>query len=213
MPDTPPEIRDVLERARQDMPELAGVTPSAGLAQAAIDAGIAPDPRASNGEAPNSLIAGLREQHHRIGLAKTTTIALPWWEGKLGVRFHYLDDRGFDRLLEIAAGSGTPDEIKRANRDLVIAGCDEVVARADTGDDWGPLMEGEHLRFDRRLADLLQLGGVRDSARSVLEGLWDDPVKAQLAIGQLAGDYSTWLRGQAPGVADRLVGESRRPDR
>jgi hypothetical protein len=212
MPETPEEIRSVLDRARGDMPELAGLTPSAGLAQAAIDAGIAPDPRAGNGQAPNSLIAGLREQHRRIGLAKTTTIPLPWWDGKLGVRFHYLDDRGFDRLLEIATGSGTPEQIKRANRDLVIAGCDEVVARADTGEEWGPLVEGERLRFDARLAELLQLRA-GDSARSVLEALWDDPVKAQLAIGQIAGDYSTWLRGQAPGVAERLAGESRRPDR
>lgn len=206
MPETPPEIRDVLARARQDMPELAGLpdTPST----------VQPDSPPSNGhdEAPSSLIAGLREQHRRIGLAKVTTIALPWWDSKLGVRFHFLDDRGFDRLLEIAAGNGTPDQIKRANRDLVIAGCDEVVARADPGDDWGPLVDGEHLRFDRRLAELLQLGPT-DSARSVLEGLWDDPVKANLAIGEVAGQYSTWLRGQAPEVAERLQGESRRPDR
>lgn len=212
MPDTPPEIRDVLARASQDMPELAGVTPSAGLAQAAIDAGIAPDPRPGNGEAPSSLIAGLRAQHRRIGLAKTTTIPLPWWQGKLGVRFHYLDDRGLDRLLEIASGQGTPAQIKRANRDLVIAGCDEVVARTDDGEEWGPVLDGERRRFDQRLAELLQLGPT-DSARQVLERLWDDPVRADVAIGEVAGQYSTWLRGQAPEVATSLQGESPRPDR
>lgn len=212
MPDTPPEIRDVLARASQDMPELAGVTPSAGLAQAAIDAGIAPDPSAGNGEAPSSLIAGLRAQHRRIGLEKTTTIPLPWWDGKLGVRFRYLDDRGFDRLLEIASGSGSPEMIRRANRDLVIAGCDEVVARADSGEEWGPVIEGERVRFDRTLADALQLGPA-DSARQVLFALWDDPVRAAMAVGEIAGQYSTWLRGQAPEVAKSLEGESRRPDR
>jgi hypothetical protein len=208
MPEPPEEIRSVLERARQDMPELGGVTPSAGLAQAGIDAGIAPDPRAgNNGEAPNSLIAGLRAQHRRIGLETTTTIALPWWDGKLGVRFHYLDDKGFDRLLEIASGNGSPSQIRRANRDLVIAGCDEVVARDSSSDEWGPVMEGERIRFDRRLAELLQLGPT-ETARQVLEALWDEPVKAQMAIGEVAGQYSTWLRGQAPEVAERLQGES-----
>ena len=204
MPDTPPEIRDVLERARQDMPELGGVVDAP--PEAVRESHIA------NGEAPNSLIAGLRAQHRRIGAEKTTTIPLPWWDGKLGVRFHYLDDRGFDRLLEIASGNGTPAQIKRANRDLVIAGCDEVVARADTGDEWGPVLEGERLRFDRRLADLLELGPT-ESARQVLEALWDEPVKAAMAIGEVAGQYSTWLRGQAPEVAESLKGESRRPDR
>jgi hypothetical protein len=212
MADTPPEIRAVLERASADMPELGGVTPSAGLAQAAVDAGIAPDPRAGNGEAPNSLIAGLRAQHRQIGLSKTTTVALPWWDGKLGVRFHFLDDRGFDRLLEIAVGGGSPAQIRRANRDLVIAGCDEVVARKEAGDDWGPLVEGERLRFDKRLAELLQLRPT-ESAREVLEALWDDPIRANLAIGEVAGRYSDWLRGQAPEVAEHLQGESRRPDR
>jgi hypothetical protein len=212
MPDTPPEIRDVLERASRDMPELGGVAPSAGLAQAAIDAGIAPDPRAGNGEAPNSLIGALREQHRRIGLEKTTTIPLPWWDGKLGIRFRYLDDRGFDRLLEVAAGNGSPAQIKRANRDLVIAGTEEVVARTDSGEPWGPLIEGQRMRLDRELADALQLGPT-ESARQVLEALWDEPVKAQMAIGEVAGHYSDWLRGQAPEVAERLAGESRRPDR
>jgi hypothetical protein len=207
MPETPPEIRDVLERARGDMPELGGLTDRPG----AIEPEPAPAPHA-NGEAPNSLIGALREQHRRIGLEKATTIPLPWWDGKLGIRFRYLDDRGFDRLLEVAAGNGSPAQIKRANRDLVIAGCEEVVARADSDEAWGPLIEGQRMRLDRDLADALKLGPT-ESARQVLEALWDGNVKAQLAIGEVAGQYSDWLRGQAPEVAERLQGESRRPDR
>jgi hypothetical protein len=207
MPETPPEIRDVLERARGEMPELGGLTDRPGT----IEPESAPAPHA-NGEAPNSLIGALREQHRRIGLEKATTIPLPWWDGKLGIRFRYLDDRGFDRLLEVAAGNGSPAQIKRANRDLVIAGCEEVVARADSDEAWGPLIEGQRMRLDRDLADALKLGPT-ESARQVLEALWDGNVKAQLAIGEVAGQYSDWLRGQAPEVAERLQGESRRPDR
>jgi hypothetical protein len=199
MAETPPELRSVLERASRDMPELGGLP-----AQPAEPVLVV------NGEAPNSLIAGLRAQHTKIGRETTTTIALPWWQDKLGVRFHYLDDRGFDKLLAVASGSSDSTAIRKANVDIVIAGCDEVVARASADDDWGSLVPGERLRFDHRLAELLALDA-GDSAKSVLVALWDTPVKAAMAIGEVAGQYSTWLRGQAPEVAERLTGESPRP--
>ena len=171
-----------------------------------------PRPGAGNGEAPSSLIAGLRAQHRQIGLEKTTTIPLPWWDGKLGVRFRYLDDRGFDRLLEIASGSGSPEMIRRANRDLVIAGCDEVVARADSGEEWGPVIEGERVRFDRTLAERSSSAPPTAPAK-YLSALWDDPVRAAMAVGEIAGQYSHVAAGPGAGGRQSLQGESRRPDR
>jgi hypothetical protein len=206
----PPELQATLDRARGEMPGLGGVTPSAGLAQAAIDAGIAPDPHAGNGEAaPGSVLAGLREQHRRIAARTSTIIELPFWQGKLATRYHYLDERVLGRMLSMVTGATDPMVALEANTDLLIGGCDEVLARRDQGEPWGPVVEGERLRYDRRLAELLQLDA--STARETVHALFGGRIQGAMAIGKHAANYIEWLQGETPGVVESLQGESETP--
>jgi hypothetical protein len=165
-------------------------------------------PPIENGEPPSSLIAGLREQHRRIEQRTSVLLELPLWEGKLACRYHYLDERSLDRLIRRITGSDDPATIRGANADLLIGGCDELLARRDEDDDWGPIIEGEHLRYDTRLAELLQLPLEQDSARGVVDALFGGRVRGAMALGAHAQQYIEWLQGQAPEVAEQFRGES-----
>ena len=161
-----------------------------------------------NGEPPSSLIAGLREQHRRIAQRTSVLIELPLWQGKLAARYHYLDERSLGRLIRQITNSDDPSVILQANTDLLIGGCEELLARRDEQDEWGPPIEGEHVRYDTRLADALQLPLEQDSARGVVHALFGGRVRGAMAIGAHAQRYIEWLQGQAPEVAEQLQGES-----
>jgi hypothetical protein len=187
----PPQAQAMLDRARADLPE-----PDAA-------------PASSNGDAPpGSLIAGLREQHRRIAARTSHVFELPLWQGKLGIRLRYSDEKDHARLIKVVTTSDNdPAILNRANFDLVIAGTVEIVARVDEADEWGPLVDGETIRLDARLAELLKLGPC-PTARAVLTALFDTPAKANWAVGRLSGEYVQWLTGEAPEVAEQFAGES-----
>jgi hypothetical protein len=205
MPEPPEEVRAVLERARQDMPELGG-EPSI------IEQPTEPfTPVGGNGDPPDSLISELREQYRRAARQTTHVFELPGWEGRLGVRLRYVDERDRTRVVKVAMNnSEDPVALTRANIDLLVAGAVEVLARRADSEEWQPVVAGETLRFDQRLADALGLGECK-RARDVVIALFHGPERAPWAVDRLSGDYGQWLRGEAPEVAETLQGESRRP--
>lgn len=164
--------------------------------------------REHNGEAPTSLIADLREQHRRIRRRKHTVIELPYglWAGKLAVRYRLLDDDGLGKMLR-AVQTAEGEQLLEANADILISACVEVLARRDTDQPWGPLVDDEHLRFEPRLAELLELGGA-DSARQVLYALYGGRTEGALAINDQAASYIAWAQGKTPEVVSELEGES-----
>jgi hypothetical protein len=199
MAELPPEAAAVLERAR-----VAGDAPD-------IDVGPlepAPAPAAGNGEAPSSLIADLRAQHQRITRRTYTTIEFPpgLWAGKLAVRYRYLDEKAIGRMLQLVNLADDPAVVLEANTDIMIAGCAEVLGRRDLDEEWGSVVPGERLRFEPRLAELLQLDA--KDARGVVHALFGGRIKGAIAIGAHATKYINWLQGEAPGVAETLEGES-----
>jgi hypothetical protein len=199
--DLPEGARELYDRVRGELPGLAE----------------APRPiETVDAEPASSLIAELRAQHARIARRTHTTIELPrgLWAGKLAVRYRYPDERSFDRLVTNAVNANDSQSQARANVDLMIAGCEEVVGRADDGDAWGPIIDGERVRYDKRLSDALGLGV--DSARDVVYALFAPPgadarVKAAMAIGAHADLYVKWLQGETPEVVEALSGESPAP--
>lgn len=206
-PEIPAEVKATLERARADIPDLPD--PTTGVTAGRGPGGPEPEP-ATNGhdEPPGSLIAELRAQHRRIGQRKNTIIELPYglWAGKLAVRYHLLDERALSRMMK-AVQTAEGEALLEANADILIGGCDEVVARRDTDEPWGPIVPGEHFKFDQRLAEALQLGPA-DGARQVLYGLYGGRVEGALAINDQAGDYIAWAQGKTPEVVSELEGES-----
>ena len=208
MADMPPEARATLERARVDNPDLPD--PAAGVTAADAAPGPQEPPVAANGHAdpPGSLIAELRAQHRRLEQRKTTVIEFPYglWAGKLAVRYRLLDERALTRMLK-AVQTAEGEALLEANADILIGGCDEVIARRDTDEPWGPIVPGEHFKFDRRLADALQLGP-GDTARQVLYGLYGGRIEGALAINDQAAAYIAWAQGKTPEVVSELQGES-----
>lgn len=201
----PPELADAYERAqavRPDLPPVEGFGPEPDAEPASVPED-GPEPAGNgHGPPPDSLIAELRAQHDRIARRRSEVFALPLWDGKLGARLRYSDEGDFNRLVKAAAASAdNPAALMRANANLLIAGCEEVLGRADDSGPWVPLIDGERLRFDARLADVLQLGPVT-GARDVLVALFHGPERAQWAIGRLSREYFEWLTGEAPEVAD-----------
>jgi hypothetical protein len=190
----PPQAQAALDRARQEMPGLGG-----GLS--AVEPEAAPSVEA----APGSVLAGLREQQRRIAARTHTTIELPFWQGKLATRYHYLDERVLGRMLTMVSTAADPMVALEANTDLLVGGCDEVLARRDEGEPWGPIVEGEHVRYDRRLAELLQLDAT--TAREVVAAVFGGRVRGAMAIGAHAARYIEWLQGTAPEVVESLQGE------
>jgi hypothetical protein len=195
MAELPPEAAAVLERARAtgaDIPEVPTAAPAP----------------ASNGEPPSSLIADLRVQHQRITRRTYTTIEFPpgLWAGKLAVRYRYLDEKAIGRMLQLVNLADDPAVVLEANTDIMIAGCAEVLGRRDLDEEWGSIVPGEHLRFEPRLAELLQLEAT--DARGVVHALFGGRIKGAIAIGAHATKYINWLQGEAPGVAETLEGES-----
>jgi hypothetical protein len=161
---------------------------------------------ALNGEPPSSLIAALREQHRRIGERKSVVLELPGFDGKLAARYHYLDERSLKRVLRLIQQSDDPGAILQANTDLLIGGCEEILARRTDEEEWGPLVDGEVIRYDERLGELL--GFKTSSAREVVWALFHGRIRGALAIGAHSQRYVEWLQGQASEVAEDLTGES-----
>lgn len=166
-------------------------------------------PQEPNGEAPSSLIAGLREQHRRIAQRKTVLLELPLWEGKLAARYRYLDERSLQRILRLAGSSNNdPHVLLQANTDLLVGACDELLARRDDGEEWGPIFDDGPVRYEKRLTDALHLELETDTARSVVHVLFGGRTRGAMAIGAHVQQLIEWLQGQVPEVAEELQGES-----
>jgi hypothetical protein len=194
MVEIPDEAAELLERARAD------------------ELGEEEEPPASSsnghGAAPGSLIAGLRAQQRQIAKGRTTIIEFPrgLWAGKLAARYQLLDERALNRLRRVTQ-TADADELLDANADVLISACLEVLARRDTSEPWGPIIEGERLRFDRQLGEALELDA--DTARQVLYALCGGRIEGAGVVNSLSADYVSWWQGATPEVVDELAGESR----
>jgi hypothetical protein len=197
----PPEVSEMLARARGEMPELAGHPPPAEQPTEAFEA-------VSNGDAPGSVIAALRAQHRKIARRRTTVIELPrgLWNGLMAVRYHHVDDRTYRRLAQ-AAEETDPSRNRAINADVLIAACDEVLGRTDENADWGPLEDGRVFRFDPELAAALQLGEVKGARGVVYRLFGETPEEATAPLARHAFRFGEWLSGEAPEVAEQLQGE------
>lgn len=206
----PSQAEELLARARQDPPapedppELAEEEEEP--QEELLDQQESPASALADDVPPDSKIAELRRQRERIQAKRSTVLSLPHWEEKLGVKLRFADEAQFKKLLRAAGTGDDPIRALRANSNLLIAGCIEVLCRADESDDWEAIVEGESLRFDERLAEVLELGPVK-SARDVLIALFGAQ-KAPWAIARLSGRYSDWLMGEEAQEAASEVGES-----
>jgi hypothetical protein len=195
MAEIPDEAAAILERARADGVDVAGPPPPDDVAST------------SNGDAPaGSLLADLRAQQQRLAQRKHTIIEFPYgmWGGKLAARYRLLDERALGRMLR-AIQNADGEALLDANADILISACDEVLARRDAGEQWGPIVDGQRFRFDKQLADALEVHA--ETARQVLYILVGGRVEGAGAINDMSAQYVAWWQGKTPEVANDLRGE------
>lgn len=140
-------------------------------------------------ETTPTLLDRLREKRQALGAERTITLAVPGYDGELGVRYRWKPYEELGRKGQQL--QKVKDPTRRdllAAADTLIALCDEVVVRVD--DEWIALAEEgeEAIRFDPELAD--KLGFSAATAREVVFGTFQN----DYAVLTQAMQLSVWLQ-------------------
>jgi hypothetical protein len=100
------------------------------------------------------------------------------------------------------------------NADTLIAVCEEVLARKTRTDPLVPLVPGETVRIDWRLAEVLGvpkalgLEPEQVTARMLLKEVFRGAPSPEISIGVHVNDYLEWAQGLEADTDEGLMGES-----
>lgn len=158
--------------------------------------------------AANPIVQALREQREKHLGDHFHDVEVPGYNGLFVIRCGPLGGRQLTIIQERVDRSKSPDKLFNVNADTLIAGCREVLGRVDLEDDLVTITdhEGEPVRIDVRLAEVLQLQAEtsRDVIRAVF-GLANDP---DVAVGVAAGTYMEWCSSANGAISEAVLGES-----
>lgn len=202
---------------------------ASGLAQAAIDAGIAPDPRnslthpgpAENGHhepepvteaAPGSVLAMLRARAKSLREEKTTDLDIPGYDGYLVGRYRAVS---LARIFARSTGVQTPLTIEWTTAaDTLATALVELFMRDSPDGELHPLFKDQPARFDDDLVECLALVVTQRTARAVLVALCGGDELGESRVWSHYMAFQGWLMAGEGGepaegeVAKRAVGES-----
>jgi hypothetical protein len=90
--------------------------------------------------------------------------------------------------------------------DILVAACENVLARRAPGGELEPLdPTGEPVTINERLAELLRVEA--HSSRELVRAVFDKAPSPELAVGDAVGDYLAWAQGADADLDDGLMGE------
>ena len=153
-----------------------------------------------------SVLDALRARREQLAEDHTLNIAVPGYEELLFVQLTVIPSRQLQTIRDRAERSNSPDAETNANADLLINGCQDILARANADDDLAPIDDREATTIGKRLAELLKLDD--SSARATLVDLFRAAPSPDLAIGVAAGEYVQWMRSGNQEIDETLLGES-----
>jgi hypothetical protein len=165
----------------------------------------------SNGAAaPSSLVEALRARRAAQAAGHSHDLVVPGWKGQLVIRCGPIGGAVMTALRERAEKSRSPERDFNLNADTLIAACREVLGRASPDGDLTTLVDddGEPVRIDSRLAELLGIETQRGRAREVLLALYAGANVPEVAIGVAGGEYMEWASSANAEVDEDLLGES-----
>jgi hypothetical protein len=168
------------------------------------------------------LLDRARRERERAQRAKPLELEVPGNETVV-VRYRPLPWEDAHRLLTSTADGA--ESALRNNLDALVAGCDELLLRADDGTlvplaralrdqgvDLGepdPNVVGK-VRFDEHAVNALGLHPAEPTAQATVLALFSGAVSPEFAIGQHAGVLADWIARASPEVDAEVAGGSER---
>jgi hypothetical protein len=158
---------------------------------------------------PDSVLQALRARRQTHAADRHVDLDVPGYRGLLVLRLGPIPSQTMSRLRERAERSRSPERDYNLNADTLIAACRQVLGRARPTDELQLLVdpEGEPVRIDERLAELLGVEGVKD-ARGMLRVLYEGANSPELAVAAAGGQYVEWASGANNEIDEELLGES-----
>jgi hypothetical protein len=150
-----------------------------------------------NGHQPTGL-DWLRARHDELAQDRTMDYPVPGYSGRLVLRFGLAPWKALAKIQNIGPGDdGTA--LLNVNADVLIAACRAVLVRDDEGALVSIDPEGQDVRIDKKLADLLDTGTA--SARETLAWLFP----SEVAIGVCASELLQWTQGTDREVTEDFI--------
>jgi hypothetical protein len=132
---------------------------------------------------------------------------VPGYGGLLVIRCTPLRGEDLTRLRLRIERSKDPSRDFQLAADILIAVCDNVLARRTPAGELEPLdPTGEPVAMTERLAELLRVKA--GSARDVVRAVFSLAPSPEMAVGDAVGDYLAWAQGADADLDDGLMGES-----
>jgi hypothetical protein len=203
---------------------VTGDDAAGGLAQAAIEAGIVPQPPYSNGDgeadvvsspepAPGSVLAALRERAAQLRSEQTTDLDIPGYNGLLVGRYKAVS---LSRVYAKSGGTETPLNPEWTTAADTLAGALVELFMRDAAEstELHPLFTDISARFDDDLVSALNLHPDARTGRAVLVALCGGGPLGETRVWAHYMAYQGWLLAGVEGepteqaVVSQVVGES-----
>jgi hypothetical protein len=170
-----------------------------------------PEPEPIEAAPTGSVVDLIKERRRDHAVEYTYDMLLPGYQGCLAIRCKAIEMDTVAGLPSVARSARNTQNAARLPFtiacDVIIAACQEVVARERYTEPWQPLDRGgESVGLDERLAKTLEIEA--PTARLLLVKLFSLAPSPQVAISAAADNYVDWLRGADADLDEELLGES-----
>lgn len=161
---------------------------------------------------PGSILDGIRKRLDHLSDPRRRFVEPIIGVESLVVKYKRLSDAELSTIAQktqddlTAAGDDTvsaSQAVTGGYMDALIAACDSIHLRQPDGS-LKPISEGETVRFDKRLAELLQ----RDDAKTAREALHASFAHNSLAIRTAYQRLSLWMANQLKDPEEEMAGNS-----
>jgi hypothetical protein len=169
------------------------------------DAEAEPDPVEA---APaGSVLDVIRERRSTRAAEHVYDMPVPGYGGLLVLRCTPLAGEALTPLRLRLERSRDPSRDFGLAADILVAACENVLARRSAGAELEPLdPTGEPVELNERLAELLRVEA--RSARELVRAVFSLAPSPELAAGDAVGDYLAWAQGADADLDEGLLGES-----
>jgi hypothetical protein len=154
-----------------------------------------------------SVLEVIRERRSARAAEHEYDMNVPGYGGLLVLRCTPLRGEDLTRLRVRIERSKDPSRDFQLAADILIAVCENVLARRKVGAELEPLdPTGEPVAINERLAELLRVEA--SSARELVRAVFALAPSPEMAVGDAVGDYLGWAQGADADLDDGLMGES-----
>jgi hypothetical protein len=167
----------------------------------------APAPEPIEVGAAGSVLDVIRERRATKAAEHEYDMKVPGYGGLLVVRCVPLSSGVLSPLRERLERSKNPERDFALAADILIAACENVLARRSAADELEPLdPTGEPVTFTERLAELLRVEA--RSSRELVRELFSLAPSPEIAAGIAVNGYLEWAQGLDADLDSGLSGES-----